>query len=281
MSMRTTARSSSNRKSASALASSVLPTPVGPRNRNDPVGRSGSAMPARARRTASDTARTASSCPITRACSSDSIRSSFAVSPSSSRPAGIPVHAATTSATSSGPTSPPSMAPPDEPAAVTASVASVRRRSSAGIVPYRSSPALARSRSRSASSAARRAFSSSSLIFWTSEIESFSRCHRAVRPDSSSRRSASSRCRRSRRSREASSLSFDSAMSSISRRRTARSSSSIATGRLSISIRSREAASSIRSMALSGRNRAVTYRSDRVAAATRAASVIRTPWCTS
>jgi hypothetical protein len=47
MSMRTIARSSSNRNSASALASSVLPTPVGPRNRNEPVGRSGSEMPAR------------------------------------------------------------------------------------------------------------------------------------------------------------------------------------------------------------------------------------------
>ena len=33
------------------------------------------------------------------------MRSSFAVSPSSSRPAGIPVQAPTTSATSSGPTS--------------------------------------------------------------------------------------------------------------------------------------------------------------------------------
>ena len=38
MSMRTIARSSSNRNSASAFASSVLPTPVGPRNRNEPVG---------------------------------------------------------------------------------------------------------------------------------------------------------------------------------------------------------------------------------------------------
>ena len=44
------ARSSSKRNSASALASSVLPTPVGPRNRNEPVGRSGSETPARARR---------------------------------------------------------------------------------------------------------------------------------------------------------------------------------------------------------------------------------------
>ena len=39
MSMRTMARSSSNRNSASARASSVLPTPVGPRNRNEPMGR--------------------------------------------------------------------------------------------------------------------------------------------------------------------------------------------------------------------------------------------------
>ena len=53
MSMRTIARSSSKRKSASDFASSVLPVPVGPRNRNDPVGRLGSAMPARERRTAS------------------------------------------------------------------------------------------------------------------------------------------------------------------------------------------------------------------------------------
>ena len=60
MSMRTMARGSSNRKSASALASSVLPTPVGPMNRNEPVGRSGSEMPALARRTASETTRTAS-----------------------------------------------------------------------------------------------------------------------------------------------------------------------------------------------------------------------------
>jgi len=55
MSIRTIARSSSNRKSASDLASSVLPTPVGPRNRKEPVGRFGSEMPARLRRTASET----------------------------------------------------------------------------------------------------------------------------------------------------------------------------------------------------------------------------------
>ena len=66
MSMRTIAWSSSNRNSAIALVSSVLPTPVGPRNRNEPIGRFGSCRPARARRTALATARTASSWPTTR-----------------------------------------------------------------------------------------------------------------------------------------------------------------------------------------------------------------------
>src|SRR5207249_2595117 len=55
MSIRTMARSSSNRNSASARASSVLPTPVGPRNRNEPIGRLGSWSPARARRQVAET----------------------------------------------------------------------------------------------------------------------------------------------------------------------------------------------------------------------------------
>ena len=66
MSMRTIACSSSNRNSASARASSVLPTPVGPRNMNEPIGRFGSESPARLRRIALATAVTASSWPITR-----------------------------------------------------------------------------------------------------------------------------------------------------------------------------------------------------------------------
>src|SRR5436189_165229 len=56
MSIRTMALSSSNRNEASALVSSVLPTPVGPRNRNEPMGRCGSCKPARARRTAREIA---------------------------------------------------------------------------------------------------------------------------------------------------------------------------------------------------------------------------------
>src|SRR6202035_3916425 len=49
MSMRSRARSSSKRNSARARASSVLPTPVGPRKMNEPMGRLGSLSPARER----------------------------------------------------------------------------------------------------------------------------------------------------------------------------------------------------------------------------------------
>ena len=57
MSMRTMAFSSSNSTSASALQSSVLPTPVGPQKMNEPIGRFGSCRPLRLRRTALATAR--------------------------------------------------------------------------------------------------------------------------------------------------------------------------------------------------------------------------------
>src|SRR5579885_3013516 len=105
MSMRTSACSSSKRNSANARASSVLPTPVGPRKINDPMGRLGSFSPARARTTASATADTASSCPITRLCSSSSRWLSFWTSPSISRATGTPVHRDTTAAISSSSTS--------------------------------------------------------------------------------------------------------------------------------------------------------------------------------
>src|SRR5258706_3824919 len=60
---------------ASVLVSSVLPTPVGPRNMNEPIGRFGSFNPARARRTARLIAMMASSCPIMPLRSSSSILS--------------------------------------------------------------------------------------------------------------------------------------------------------------------------------------------------------------
>src|SRR3989441_893989 len=68
------ASSSPNRNSASVRASSVLPTPDGPRKMNEPVGRFGSLMPARARRIERETASIASSWPMTRLCSSSSMR---------------------------------------------------------------------------------------------------------------------------------------------------------------------------------------------------------------
>ena len=104
MSIRTIASCESNMNSASARASSVLPTPVGPRNRNVPIGRSGSCRPARERRRAFETATTASSWPITRWCRRSSMWMSFSTSPSSIRETGMPVHFATTSAISSAST---------------------------------------------------------------------------------------------------------------------------------------------------------------------------------
>ena len=105
MSMRTIASSSPNRNSASVRASSVLPTPEGPRKMNEPAGRFGSLIPARERRIAFETASIATSWPITRLCSSSSMRISFLVSASVSLKTGMPVHIETMSAISSSPTS--------------------------------------------------------------------------------------------------------------------------------------------------------------------------------
>ena len=100
MSIRIMASSLSNKKFASALVNSVLPTPVGPKNKNEPLGRFGSDKPARERRTALDTATTASSCPTTRLCKNSSICRSFSRSPCIILATGIPVAALTTSAIS-------------------------------------------------------------------------------------------------------------------------------------------------------------------------------------
>ena len=72
---------------------------------NEPAGRFGSLIPARERRIAFETAVIATSWPITRLCSSSSIRRSFLVSASVSLKTGIPVHIETMSAISSSPTS--------------------------------------------------------------------------------------------------------------------------------------------------------------------------------
>ncbi len=136
MSMRTMACSSSKRNSASALASSVLPTPVGPRNRNEPVGRLGSLRPARERRTESATVATARFCPMMRLPSSASRLSSFSVSPCMSLPTGMPVHAEITAAMSSSVTC--SFTMRGSVGASSACSASVRSRSRVLMVSYSS-----------------------------------------------------------------------------------------------------------------------------------------------
>ena len=103
--MRTRCSGLSNKKLASALHNSVLPTPVGPKNKKLPYGRLGSLRPLRERRIASDTSRTASSWPTTRSCKRLSILSSFSRSPVIILLTGMPVARLTTSAISSAPTS--------------------------------------------------------------------------------------------------------------------------------------------------------------------------------
>src|SRR5581483_8912321 len=103
MSMRIIVSSSPNRNSASVRASSVFPTPEGPRKTNEPVGRFGSFRPARERRIAFEITSIAGCWPITRLCSSSSMRISFCVSASVSLKTGMPVHIETMSAISSSP----------------------------------------------------------------------------------------------------------------------------------------------------------------------------------
>mmetsp|Transcript_25212 Transcript_25212/g.45746 ORF Transcript_25212/g.45746 Transcript_25212/m.45746 type:complete len:227 (+) Transcript_25212:1146-1826(+) len=210
MSIRTMASSELKRNEASALANSVLPTPEGPRNMNDAMGRFGSDSPARLRWIAAETALTARSWPTTLLCSSSSRRNSFSLSLCCSWDTGMPVHFATTSATSASVTSslsifprisispssssssssvpspppplpwsfssPPPLAPLDarpSPAAFNFFWRAIR-------VPYLSSAALFKLYSRSACWISRFTLSISSLISRIRTISSFSRRHCAA-----------------------------------------------------------------------------------------------------
>src|SRR5450759_4694773 len=103
MSTRMSAAGSAKRNLANARATSVLPTPVGPENMNEPIGRFGSLRPARLRRIERDSALIASSCATTDTCISSSMRSSLAVSASWRRITGMPVQRLTMKETSSSP----------------------------------------------------------------------------------------------------------------------------------------------------------------------------------
>jgi hypothetical protein len=67
-------------KNDNAIADSVLPTPVVPKNKNEPIGFLASCKPARLLLTASLIASMASSCPTTLRCNSSSNLSSFSLS---------------------------------------------------------------------------------------------------------------------------------------------------------------------------------------------------------
>ncbi len=169
MSMRTICSSLSKRNSARALLNSVLPTPVGPKKRKEPLGRRGSERPARERRMALLTAATASSCPTTRACRRSSILSSFSFSPSSILATGMPVQREMTSAISSSRTSVRNKVGALRSALLSCCSARCNCASRAGNCPYWISAMRLRS-------PARRAFSSSSKrrsrSFWSCEVPS-------------------------------------------------------------------------------------------------------------
>ena len=165
------ASSLSNKKFANALVNSVLPTPVGPRNRNEPLGRFGSDNPARERRTAFETATTASSCPTTRLCKNSSICRSFSRSPCSIFATGIPVAALTTSAISFSVTL---VRISFGSSFSSATSACSRRFCNSGITPYCRRAASAKSPSRCALSNAIRAWSSSIWAFLSPSTSVFS-----------------------------------------------------------------------------------------------------------
>ena len=97
--------SESNKFLAKVFASSVLPTPVGPKKINEPIGLFISFNPALALSIAEVTDVIASSCPITLFCISSSSLNNFSLSPSNKLDTGIPVHLDKTCETSSSVTS--------------------------------------------------------------------------------------------------------------------------------------------------------------------------------
>mmetsp|Transcript_24731 Transcript_24731/g.53334 ORF Transcript_24731/g.53334 Transcript_24731/m.53334 type:complete len:277 (-) Transcript_24731:105-935(-) len=271
MSRRIIESSSSKSDSARALASSVLPTPVGPRNMNEAMGLDGSDKPARERWTASATASTASSWPVTREARVEERSSSFWLSARRSFSNGTPVHLETTAATSASPTmvfiiGPPSSQTPSPSGSTSHSslcwAASSSASSSAlrvGRIEYLSSAARLSSKACSACSISRRVSSIRSLSFVSASSLPFSAIHFSVSAVcclTSSSRSACSASSRTlaRESRAASALSE---ISSICTCMSLRETSSSACGRDVASIFILAAASSMRSMALSGRKRSV------------------------
>ena len=266
--------SSSNKTSASAFASSVLPTPVGPKKIKEPIGFLSSWSPALLLRTASATASTASLWPMSLWPISSSKLKSFSRSLLSIFDTGIPVHLLITSAISlavttslvnllsSGSWSNFSFA--------TFNIASFSFKS-----PYRILATFSKSLSRSAFCASYSNCSICFLIFWIVSTISFSDCQAALIESSFS--CALAIC-------STIILSFFSSFSflinslSISNWRSFLSNSSITSGTESSSNLNFAAASSIKSMALSGSFLSEIYLWDNSAAAINASSSMSILW---
>ena len=176
ISMRIMACSSSNNSRHRLRATSVLPTPVGPRKRKEPIGRLVSLRPARERRMALATAATARSWPITWRPIEFSSLVNLLDSLSISRSTGMPVQRATTLAMSSGVTSSRSKRSAGGIAA-SSWRAAASFFSNSGKSPYLMRLAVARSASRSAISSCERRLSIFSVAVLTVWRISFSCCH--------------------------------------------------------------------------------------------------------
>ena len=98
ISMRTIVSSESNNSLANTLANWVLPTPVCPKNINDPIGLLGSFSPVRLRLIALTTFSTASSCPMIFDFIMAESSASLFISVCAIRLTGIPLIIETTSA---------------------------------------------------------------------------------------------------------------------------------------------------------------------------------------
>ena len=94
----------SNNASASAFATSVLPTPVGPKNKNEPIGLLASWIPALCLKIAFDTSLIAWSCPITLFDNVSYKVKTFSLSPFNNLLTGMPVFLETIFAISSSST---------------------------------------------------------------------------------------------------------------------------------------------------------------------------------
>ena len=217
------------------------------------MGRFSSPMPARLRRTASATARTASSWPTTRLCSSSSRWSNLVRSLSSMRVTGTPVQRLTTSAISSTSTS----------SLISLLFFCTSTSSALGLLQGLLGlldPAVAdlghraKSPSRSACAASNFSFSIVSLAVLIFSTRPRSPSQRALIPSRCPLSSASSLFKAFSLAVSFSRLIASRSISSCMMRRSTSSSSS---GLELISMRNLLAASSMRSMALSGRKRSV------------------------